>query len=77
MRRAAATNEEAPERVRRFSLLELIACAEAETKRRKQSYPLQISKGLMRRAMATREIELMDAIAGYLRKQAGIEGWGV
>ena len=77
MRRAATTTEEAPARVRRFSLLELIACAEAETKHRKQVYPLQVSKGLMRRAMADREIALMDAIASYLRKQAGVEGWGV
>ena len=65
---------EAPLQVRRYSMLELIKCADREVVQRKRVYPRLIADQRMSRAFADAEIGRMEAIANLLRQQAGIEG---
>ncbi len=62
---------------RRFSLLELVSCAEREARARRQTFPHRVSTGKMGRALAEREVALMEQIASRLKELAHHEGWGV
>jgi hypothetical protein len=66
----------APQR-RRYSLLELIKCAEREVVQRKRVYPRLVQDQRMSRAFADAEIARMQAIADALMKLAAAEGWNV
>ena len=45
-----------------------ISCAERELKGRKRNYPRMVEKGEITEGTAFREIELMEAIIGTLKK---------
>ena len=62
---------------RRFSMLELVSAAEREAKARRQTFPYRVQTGKMGRALADREIALMEQIASKLKELAHHEGWGV
>jgi hypothetical protein len=69
----AAFNVGAPQQ-RRFTILELVKCAERELQMRKQVYPRRVQDGRMSRGMADREAGMMAAIVELLRKKAEAEG---
>lgn len=62
---------------RRYSMLELVSAAEREAKARRQTFPYRVQTGKMGRALADREIALMEQIASKLKELAHHEGWGV
>jgi hypothetical protein len=64
----------APPLQRRYTMLELIACAEREVKKRQQVYPRLIASGQMTSTFAASEIGRMQQIAGELRELATAKG---
>src|SRR5262245_49690193 len=56
--------------VRRFTLIELISCAERDARSRKQNYPRLVASKQMSRALAEREVAMMGQIAAELRELA-------
>lgn len=68
---------EAPPQTRRYSMLELISCAERELRLRRQVYPKRVADGKMSRALADSETAKMEQILAKLKEYGAAEGWGV
>jgi len=62
---------------RRFSMLELISCIQREARARRQTFPKRVADGRMSRALAEREIAMMEQVAMKLQECAHADGWGL